>query len=331
MVKVSVIGAGSWGTALATVLASKDIKVDLWARNKEQLADMREHRENKKYLPGVTLSENINMVDNLGDAIKGSSAVLFSVPTQAFRENFKNALEFLTDDMVVINVAKGFELGSLKRISQIAEELKPNVKFCVLSGPSHAEEVGKRLPTAVSCVSSNKEVSEYVQDLFFTDRFRTYVNDDLVGVEVGSALKNIIALGTGISDGMGFGDNAKAGIMTRGLTEIARLGLALGAKRETFLGLTGVGDLIVTCTSMHSRNRRCGMLIGQGKTPKEATLEIGMVVESMYTTEAAYELAKKVGVEMPITHIIYDIIKGKVTADDAVEILMGREKKNEKI
>ena len=331
MTKVSVIGAGSWGTALATVLASKDIKVDLWARNKEQLADMRKCRENRKYLPGVELSSNINMVDDMGQAIKGSDAVLFSVPTQAFRDNFTKALEFLTDDMVVINVAKGFELGTLKRISEIAEELKPNVRFCVLSGPSHAEEVGKRLPTAVSVVSKNQDAAKFVQDLFFTDRFRTYVNDDLVGVEVGAALKNIIALGTGISDGCGFGDNAKAGIMTRGLTEIARLGLALGAKRETFLGLTGVGDLIVTCTSMHSRNRRCGMLIGQGMSPEEATKEIGMVVESMFTTEAAYELAQKVGVEMPITHIIYDIIKGKIKAVDAVEILMGREKKNEKI
>ena len=331
MSKVSVIGAGSWGTALATVLASKGIEVAIWARKETQLKEMVETRENKKYLPGVKLEENIKMISDMGQAIEGSDAVLFSVPTQAFRENFTKALDYLTDDMVVINVAKGFELGSLKRISEIAYELKPNVKFCVLSGPSHAEEVGKRMPTAVSVVSKEMKTAEYVQNLFFTDRFRTYVNNDLVGVEVGSALKNIIALGTGISDGMGFGDNAKAGIMTRGLTEIARLGIALGADRETFLGLTGVGDLIVTCTSMHSRNRRCGILIGQGKSPEEATKEIGMVVESMYTTEAAYELAQKVGVEMPITHIIYDIIKGKVNADEAVEILMGREKKHEKI
>ena len=331
MTKVSVIGAGSWGTALATVLASKDIKVDIWARNKEQLEDMRKTRENRKYLPGVKLSENISMIDDMGQAINGSDAVLFSVPTQAFRENFQKALEYLTDDMVVINVAKGFELGSLMRISEIAYQLKPQVHFCVLSGPSHAEEVGKRLPTAVAVVAKEIKIAEYVQDLFFTDRFRTYVNSDLVGVEVGSALKNIIALGTGISDGLGYGDNAKAGIMTRGLTEIARLGIALGAERDTFLGLTGVGDLIVTCTSMHSRNRRCGILIGQGKSPEEATKEIGMVVESMYTTEAAYELAQKVGVEMPITHTIYDIIKGKVDAAEAVEILMGREKKHEKI
>lgn len=331
MSKVSVIGAGSWGTALATVLASKGIEVSIWARKEAQLKEMAETRENKKYLPGVKLEDNISMVCDMEQAINGSDAVLFSVPTQAFRENFTKALEYLTDDMVIINVAKGFELGSLKRISEIAYELKPNVNFCTLSGPSHAEEVGKRMPTAVSVVSKEIEIAEYVQDLFFTDRFRTYVNNDLVGVEVGAALKNIIALGTGISDGLGFGDNAKAAIMTRGLTEIARLGIALGADRETFLGLTGVGDLIVTCTSMHSRNRRCGMLIGQGKSPKDATNEIGMVVESMYTTEAAYELALKVGVEMPITHTIYDIIKGKVDTAAAVEILMGREKKHEKI
>ena len=331
MSKVSVIGAGSWGTALATVLASKKTDVSIWARNSQQLEDMRIHRENRKYLPGVKLEDSITMNDSMEEAIKGSDAVLFSVPTQAFRETFKKALPFITDEMIVINVAKGIEQHTLKRVSEIAYELKPDVKFCVLSGPSHAEEVGRKMPTAVSVVSNDMKIAEYVQDLFFTDRFRTYVNNDLVGVEIGSALKNIIALGTGISDGMGFGDNAKAGIMTRGLTEIARLGIALGADRETFLGLTGVGDLIVTCTSMHSRNRRCGILIGQGKSPEEATKEIGMVVESMYTTEAAYELAQKVGVEMPITHMIYDLIRGNLEAADAVELLMGREKKHEKI
>lgn len=331
MNKVAVIGAGSWGTALATVLASKGITVDIWARNREQLEDMRKTRENRRYLPGTELGESISMIDDMEEAVRGAEVVLFSVPTQAFRSTFEKAVPFIEKDAVVVNVAKGIELGTLKRVSEIAVEIKPDVRFCVLSGPSHAEEVGRKMPTAVAVASADRDTAEKIQNLFFTDRFRTYVNDDIEGVEIGGALKNIIALGTGISDGMGFGDNAKAAIMTRGLAEIARLGIALGAERETFLGLTGVGDLIVTCTSMHSRNRRCGILIGQGMSPEKATEEIGMVVESMYTTEAAYMLAEKTGIEMPITEMIYNVIKGRTDAADAVEILMGRERKHEKI
>lgn len=240
-------------------------------------------------------------------------------------------MPFLDNDKVIINVAKGIEQNTLKRLSEVAYELRKDVKYAVLSGPSHAEEVGRKLPTTVAIASEDTEIAKYVQDLFFTDRFRTYVNDDVVGVELGGALKNIIALGAGISDGMGFGDNAKAALMTRGLTEISRLGIALGAKQETFAGLTGMGDLIVTCTSMHSRNRRCGIMIGEGLSPVEATEKIGMVVESMFTTKAAYGLAKKVGVEMPITEKIYEVINGELKAADAVEILMGRERKNEKV
>lgn len=331
MSKMAVIGAGSWGTALATVVSGKGHKVSIWARNKEQLQSMRDKRENEKYLPGITLDENIELCDEIKDAVKNADVVLFSVPTQAFRANFKEALPFITNDMIVVNVAKGIEQESLKRLSEVAKELNPTVKYAVLSGPSHAEEVGKKLPTTVAIASDDKEVAHFVQDLFFTSRFRTYINDDVVGVELGGALKNIIALGAGISDGMGFGDNAKAALITRGLTEITRLGLAFGAKKETFAGLTGMGDLIVTCTSMHSRNRRCGIMMGEGMSPKEATEKIGMVVESIFTTQAAYGLAKKAGVEMPITEKIYEVINGEIKAADAVDILMGREKKNEKV
>lgn len=331
MSKIAVIGAGSWGTALATVLSGKGYEVAIWTRNKEQIASMKENRENIKYLPGTKFDENIIIVDEMKEAIEGAEAVMFSVPTQAFRGNFEKALPYLTDDMVIINVAKGIEQGTLKRVSEIAEELKPGVKYVMLSGPSHAEEVAEKLPTTVAVASEDADAAAYVQDIFITERFRTYINDDVVGVELGGALKNIIALGAGISDGMGFGDNAKAALMTRGITEITRLGLALGAKQETFSGLTGVGDLIVTCTSMHSRNRRCGIMIGEGLSPKEATDKIGMVVESMFTTIAAYGLAKKVGVEMPITEKIYEVINGEIDAKEAVEVLMGRERKHEKV
>lgn len=331
MSKIAVIGAGSWGTALATVVSGKGHDVFMWTRSDEQRVSMKEHRENIKYLPEIKFDDNIVICDTIKEAVSQADAVLFSVPTQAFRKTFESALPFLNDEQVIINVAKGIEQDTLKRLSEVAYELKKDVKYAVLSGPSHAEEVGRKLPTTVAIASEDTEIAKYVQDLFFTDRFRTYVNDDVVGVELGGALKNIIALGAGISDGMGFGDNAKAALMTRGLTEISRLGIALGAKQETFAGLTGMGDLIVTCTSMHSRNRRCGIMIGEGLSPVEATEKIGMVVESMFTTKAAYGLAKKVGVEMPITEKIYEVINGELKAADAVEILMGRERKNEKV
>lgn len=331
MSKIAVIGAGSWGTALATVVSGKGHEVNIWARNDEQRASMKKNRENIKYLPKIKFDDCIEVKDEIKDAVAGADAVLFSVPTQAFRKTYQDVISYMNDKQVVINVAKGIEQSTLMRLSEVAKEINPDVKYAVLSGPSHAEEVGLKLPTTVAIASEDEEVAKFVQDLFFTERFRTYVNDDVVGVELGGALKNIIALGAGISDGMGFGDNAKAALMTRGLTEISRLGIALGAKQETFAGLTGMGDLIVTCTSMHSRNRRCGIMIGEGLTPKEATENIGMVVESMYTTEAAYGLSRKVGVEMPITEKIYEVINGKIKAVEAVEILMGRKRKHEKV
>ncbi|MEG0291626.1 MAG: NAD(P)H-dependent glycerol-3-phosphate dehydrogenase [Anaerovoracaceae bacterium] len=331
MNKLCVIGAGSWGTALAITLASKGYTVDLWGRNSAQIVEMKKTNENVKYLPGISLGENIFPKKSFGEAISGAEMVLFSVPAQYFREVFTEAQQYLDKDAVIVNVAKGIEQKTLMRMSQVAYEINPSIKYAVLSGPSHAEEVGKKLPTTVAIASNDRETAMYVQDLFFTERFRTYINDDVVGVELGGALKNIIALGAGISDGMGFGDNAKAALMTRGLTEISRLGIAMGAKQETFAGLTGVGDLIVTCTSMHSRNRRCGIMIGEGLSPDDATKKIGMVVEGMFTTEAAYGLAQKNNIEMPITEHIYKVINGEINAKAAVEILMGRERKHEKV
>ena len=238
-------------------------------------------------------------------------------------------MPFLTEDMVLVNVAKGIEQRSLKRMSEIASEILPGAKYVALSGPSHAEEVGRGLPTTVVSASEDIKLAEFVQDIFMTERFRVYTNTDVAGVEFGGALKNTIALGAGISDGMGYGDNAKAALMTRGITEIARLGVRLGAKAETFTGLTGIGDLIVTCTSMHSRNRRCGIMIGEGMKPSEAVKKVGMVVEGIYTTQAAYELAKRCEVEMPITERIYEVINEKIDARTAVTALMTRQKKHE--
>ena len=329
MKTIGITGAGSWGTALATVLAGKGHRVRIWDIDERHLRSMEEHRENVDYLPGVPLDDNIEITYTTEAALKDADVVLFSAPAQHFREALTSALEYIGNAAIVINVAKGIEQKSLKRMSEIAAEHLDLDRYVVLSGPSHAEEVGRRLPTTVAAASYDLKAAEAVQDLFMTDRFRVYTTEDVVGVELGGALKNIIALGAGISDGMGFGDNAKAALMTRGLAEITRLGIKLGARPETFAGLTGTGDLIVTCTSMHSRNRRCGIMIGEGMSPEEATKKVGMVVEGMFTTEAAYELARRENVEMTITEAIYRAIKGEITAAEAVGLLMGRTRKHE--
>lgn len=336
MKTVGVIGAGSWGTALATVLAGKGHKVRIFDVDEEHLKSMEANRENVDYLPGVPLNENISFAYTNGEAVEGADAVLFSAPAQHFRSALDSTLPYMKEDVLIINVAKGIEQGTHKRMSEIAAEVFAEAgmddamdRYVVLSGPSHAEEVGRRMPTTVATASQSRSSAEAAQDLFMTDRFRVYTSDDVIGVELGGALKNIIALGAGISDGMGFGDNAKAALITRGLAEITRLGLKLGARRETFAGLAGTGDLIVTCTSMHSRNRRCGIMMGEGMDPKEAVEKVGMVVEGMFTAEAAYELAKIAQVEMPITDAIYNITTGKLKASDALTALMGREKRHE--
>ncbi len=353
MKTIGVIGAGSWGTALATVVAEKGNKVRIFDVDEKHLKSMEEHRENVDYLPGVPLGDNIEIVYSNEAAVKGADVVLFSAPAQHFRSALKAAMPYMEPECFMVNVAKGIEKGTHKRMSEIAREVFAEAaeaasgddafakaavyaktagvmaRYVVLSGPSHAEEVGRRLPTTVATASANIRAAEAIQDLFMTDRFRVYTSSDVVGVELGGALKNIIALGAGISDGMGFGDNAKAALMTRGLAEITRLGIRLGANPETFAGLTGTGDLIVTCTSEHSRNRRCGIMIGEGMDPAEAVAKVGMVVEGMFTAEAAYELAKLTGVEMPITDAIYHVAEGDLKASDAIIQLMGRDKRGE--
>lgn len=329
---IGIVGAGSWGTALAQTFACKGHKIYLYARRSEHREELEITRENKKYLKGVNLVENIIISKSLNETVVDKDMVLMAVPTQTFRDVYTEVSNILVNknqNPIILNVAKGIEKKTHLLLSSVAKEVRPESRYAVLSGPSHAEEVGRFKPTTVAIASDDIELSKQLQNELMTSRFRIYANDDLKGVELGGALKNIIALGAGISDGIGFGDNARAALMTRGLVEITRIGTAMGAKRETFSGLAGLGDLIVTCDSKHSRNRRCGILIGEGMKVSDAIDEVGMVVEGITTTEATYGLASKLNVEMPITEAIYKVIEGKINALEAVDILMGRDGKVE--
>ncbi|MDO5708237.1 MAG: NAD(P)H-dependent glycerol-3-phosphate dehydrogenase [Andreesenia angusta] len=328
MKDIVVLGGGSWGTAIANLLGNKGYRVTIWLRDEMQAKEINKTRVNKKYLPDIELSENLNFTSKL-DIFEGVDIIISAIPTQSCREVFKKIKNFVEKDAIIVNLSKGLEIGTLYRISEIVEQELKDLRYCVLSGPSHAEEVAKDLPTTVVASSKSREVAERIQDLFMTNRFRVYTNPDVIGVEIGGALKNIIALGAGITDGYGYGDNTKAALMSRGFIEMAKLGIKMGASGATFSGLSGIGDLIVTCTSIHSRNRRAGILMGKGHTSKEATEEIGMVVEGIKTTKAAYEISKKYGVEMPITTELYKMIFEDNPLDDAVYSLMSRSKKHE--
>jgi len=325
MSKVSIIGSGSWGTALAVLLSQNGHKVVLWSRVKEKAEKIAEDRENKEYLPGIILSDNIK-VTYIDDDIKNSDMIILSVPSKAVRETAKRFLNIFLENQIIVNVAKGIEEGSLMRLSQVIKEVVPFCRVAVLSGPSHAEEVGKGMVTACVAASESIEVAEAVQKTFMNPVFRVYTNTDIIGVEIGGALKNLIALAAGISDGVGFGDNSKAALMTRGIVEISRLGVALGGKAETFSGLSGIGDLIVTCTSRHSRNRMAGVLLGKGKSLEETLKEVHMVVEGVNTAKAAYDLSVKYNVNMPITKEIYDVLFFGQDTKQAVVNLMTRDK-----
>lgn len=331
MSKIAMIGAGSWATALAQVLAQKGHNAVLWARRPE-LAELIKGGENSRYLPGISLHPGISADTDLEKVLYQAEAVVFGVPSHSFRDLLKKSLPLIQPGAHIINVAKGLEESTLLRLSQVFSEEAGEAgldRYTVLSGPSHAEEVGRNIPTAVVVASRKLTTAEYVQDLFMSQGFRVYTNPDVAGVELGGALKNIIALGTGIADGLGYGDNTKAAMMTRGLAEITRLGFSMGADILTFAGLAGVGDLIVTCTSMHSRNRRCGIEIGRGKTLEEAVESVKMVVEGVRTTRVAWHLAKQQGVEMPITEQIYQVLFEKCSPRTGVLHLMGRGKKLE--
>ena len=326
--KTAVLGSGGWGTALALVLLENGNDVTLWSYFEEESKVLQEQHENRM-LKGVPLPEALHLNSDLA-CVKGCPMVVLATPSFAVRTTARNLKGLLDPGTVVVSVSKGIEKDTSMTLTDVIEaELGPGYPVVALCGPSHAEEVGRKVPTAVVSASKDQKAAELVQDCFMNGRFRVYTSPDIVGVELGAALKNIIALCAGCCDGMGFGDNTKASLMTRGLTEIARLGMAMGGKKETFAGLTGVGDLIVTCTSMHSRNRRCGILIGQGVPVEEALKQIGAVVEGYYATATGKELAEKLGVEMPITEAAYSVLyEGKDPREVLVE-LMTRAKKHE--
>jgi glycerol-3-phosphate dehydrogenase (NAD(P)+) len=331
LTNIAVLGAGSWGTALSIVLADNGHNVRLWTYRKEQAEEINNTHRNNRYLD-VDIPKEIKVYSNLQTAIKDADVIVFVVPTKAIREVSRQLNDIIPDSVKLIHASKGIEPVTLKRVSQmIAEELTAYEEedIVVLSGPSHAEEVGLRQPTSVTVASENETNARLAQTLFINDVFRVYTSTDSLGVELGGALKNIIALGAGISDGLGYGDNAKAALITRGLAEITRLATSLGANPLSFLGLSGVGDLIVTCTSVHSRNWRAGNLLGKNHKLDDVLEQMGMVVEGVRTVKAAYEFAKKQNVEMPITSGIYKILYEEMSPKTVVEQLMNRTKRDE--
>lgn len=327
--RILVLGGGSWGTALSILLSKKGKEVDLWVRGEKQLQEMIINRENSKYLPGIKFPKNLNITNDLEQGIYDKNIILLAVPTNGVREILTKIKPYVKKEQIIVNVAKGIEMETLKRISEIVNEILADNRFVCLSGPSHAEEVAIDIPTTVVSSSTDMEAAQYIQDIFMTPNFRVYTNKDLIGVELGGALKNIIALGAGISDGLDYGDNTKAALMTRGISEMARLGKEMGADLSTFWGLSGIGDLIVTCTSMHSRNRRAGILIGKGKTIDQAIEEIGMVVEGIKTTKSVYKLAQKYNIDLPITKEIHKVVYENLDVKKSVPNLMERDKKHE--
>ncbi|MBR5270833.1 MAG: NAD(P)H-dependent glycerol-3-phosphate dehydrogenase [Clostridia bacterium] len=326
--KTAVIGSGGWGTAIALLLASKGNDVYLWSWQQAETDRLNSDRENKEFLPGIKFPQNIYCTHDMKECVEGAEVVVTAAPSPATRTTAKQLAPYIKEGQKIVNISKGLE-GTL-RLSQVYEQEIPQADISVMSGPSHAEEVSRGLPTTNVIASKNECSAKALQDIFMKDNFRVYTAVDIAGVELGGSLKNVIALCAGISDGLGYGDNTKAALMTRGLAEIARLGKAMGAKEETFMGLSGIGDLIVTCTSMHSRNRRAGILIGKGKTLKETLDEVHMVVEGVNTATAAYELSKKYNVEMPIVEEAYKILFENKNPREAVNMLMTREKKGER-
>ena len=324
--KTAVVGSGAWGTALAVCLHNNGHEVTIWTFEKELIAQIETTRENPR-LPGAKLPEAIRISGEYS-CVSGCDLVVVASPSFPIRSVCRGIAPYLKDNAVLVCVAKGLEEGTQLRMSQVvSQETGKNV--VVLTGPSHAEEVALGIPTGCVAACEDQALAEFVQDVFMSDCFRVYTSPDVVGAELGAALKNVIAMCAGVTDGLGCGDNTKAMLMTRGLTEIARLGVSLGARKETFAGLTGVGDLIVTCTSMHSRNRRAGILIGQGKTPQQAMKEVGAVVEGYYAAKSAWELCQKQGVEMPILQAAYEVLYKNVPAEEAVRELLKRNKKAE--
>lgn len=329
MENISVLGAGSWGTALAIVLAKKGHNVTLWSAVESELELLRTKREHVDRLPGIKLPDNIFIEADLEAACKDKKILVFAVASPFVRMTAKNASGFIQAGQVIVNVAKGIEDETYMTLSQVIEQEIPQAIVTVLSGPSHAEEVSKGVPTTCVVGSKDKDVAEMIQDIFMCDYFRVYTSPDVVGIELGASLKNVIALAAGVVDGLGYGDNTKAALMTRGIAEISRLGIKMGGKIETFLGLSGIGDLIVTCTSLHSRNRNAGFLIGQGYTMNAAMEEVKQVVEGVYSAKSALGLARKYEVNMPIVEQVNKVLFEDKPAKDALMELLTRDKAKE--
>lgn len=321
---VSVLGAGSMGTAVSVLLADNGHNVMMWSIYRDEVDMINNLRQQKDKLPGVVVPQSVSCTDDLEEAMQFSDICIIVIPAQKVRENMSAIASLKQKPSLISCFSKGLEKGSGLRMSEVINEELPGITVVAMSGPCHAEELSKGIPTAYVAASESRKAAEMIQDLFMSPRFRVYTNPDIVGVELGGAIKNIIALCAGISDGLGYGDNTKAALMTRGIAEISRLGCAMGAKRQTFSGLAGIGDLIVTCTSMHSRNRRAGILIGQGLTVEQTLEEVKMVVEGVYTTEPVYKLSRELGISMPITAEAHAILfEGKDPAS-AVSSLMSR-------
>lgn len=331
MASVGIIGAGSWGCALAWLLCNNKHQVTMWSALEDEIEMLQKTHEHKDKLPGVVLQQEIQFRTRLSEAIEGKDALVLAVPSPFTRSTAAKMAPFVAEGQKIVNVAKGIEETTLMTLSQIIEQEIPKARVAVLSGPSHAEEVGKGIPTTIVVGAGDKAAAEYLQNLFMSKVFRVYTSSDVLGIELGAALKNVVALAAGIADGLGYGDNTKAALITRGIAEIARLGISMGGRIETFYGLTGIGDLIVTCASMHSRNRRAGILIGKGASMEEAMAEVKMVVEGVYSAKAGYALSRKYQVSMPIIEQVNQILFEGKPAGEAVGELMLRDKKVENI
>ena len=329
MRKIGIIGAGSWGTALAVNLARNNHEVVIWSIMEDEIKMLNAHREHIDKLPGVKLTESISFTTDMKTAIQGMDMLVLAVPSIFTRSTSKAMAPFVEEGQIIACVGKGIEDNTFMTITDIVEEEIPQADVCVLCGPSHAEEVGQGLPTTVVAGAHSQKSAEFIQDTFMNETFRVYTSPDMLGMELGGSFKNVIALAAGMCDGLGFGDNTKAALIVRGISEVARLAVAMGAKPETVNGLTGVGDLIVTCQSRHSRNRKAGELMGQGMTMEQATKEVRMVVEGVYSAKAALALGKKYYVQMPIIEEVNKVLFEDKSAKEAVYDLMIREKRVE--
>lgn len=331
MARAGVIGAGSWGTALTVLLSNNGHEVEVWSVDKEEIDMLSTEHEHTTKLPGVHIPKEVAFTTDIEKAVKGKDFLVMAVPSAFTRETAKKMAPYVAEGQIIVDVAKGIEDGTLMTLSQQIHEEIPQADIAVLSGPSHAEEVGRGLPTVVVIGAAKKSTAVYLQTMFMNDVFRVYISSDILGIELGGALKNVIALAAGIADGLGYGDNTKAALITRGIVEISKLGVAMGGAQESFSGLTGIGDLIVTCASVHSRNRRAGILIGQGKSMQEAMAEVKMVVEGVYSTKAAVKLGEKYGISMPIVNEVKEVLFEGKDPKAAVNELMMREGKAEYI